>query len=72
MPGDAEIDSVAGAAPVLIRDRRRTRTPYRNRPVRHLSFWLRDFHLHRRLRGSEPSVGSIHAGLYRQRHLDGV
>jgi hypothetical protein len=57
---------------VRLRDRRQTRTPYRDRPVRHLSFWLRDFHLHCRLRGGEPGVGSIYAGLYGQRHLDGV
>ena len=55
-----------------IRDRGRARAPYRDGAVRHLSFRLCDFHLHRRLRGGEPGVGGIHAGLHRQGHLCGV
>ena len=55
-----------------IRDRGRARAPYRDGAVRHLSFWLCDFYLHRRLRGGELGVGSIHAGLHRQGHLCGV
>jgi hypothetical protein len=33
-----------------LRDRRRACAPYRDSPARHISLWVRDFHLHRRLR----------------------
>ena len=58
--------------PACLADRRRAGAPYRDSPARQISLRVRDFHLHCRLRGGGPIVGSFHAGLHRQGHLHGV
>ena len=55
-----------------LRDRRRSGAPYRDSPVCHISFRLRDFHLHRCLRGREPGVGVRSCRTTPAGHFDGV
>ena len=52
--------------------RRRAGAAHRDCAVRHLSLRLRDRDLHRRLRGRQPDIGSVHARLHRQGHFDGI
>jgi MFS family permease len=53
-------------------NRRRAGAAHRDSAVRRLWNGLCDRDLHRRLRGGQPGVGSLHARLHRQRYFDGV